>query len=59
VVTIDGADRLEPEANNRVGLAFSMPVSSRYVLKLAATTGVTATVGNDYSTFGLAWQVVF
>jgi hypothetical protein len=58
-VTIDGGDRLDPETNNRVGLAFSMPVLSRYVLKLAATTGVTATVGNDYSTFGLAWQVVF
>jgi hypothetical protein len=58
-VTIDGGDRLEPEANNRVGLAFSMPVLSRYVLKLVATTGVTATMGNDYSTFGLAWQVVF
>jgi hypothetical protein len=58
-VTIDGGDRLEPETNNRVGLAFSMPVLSRYVLKLVATTGITATMGNDYSTFGLAWQVVF
>jgi hypothetical protein len=58
-VTIDGGDRLEPETNNRVGLAFSMPVLNRYALKLLATTGVKATAGNDYSTFGVAWQVVF
>jgi hypothetical protein len=58
-VTIDGGDRLDPETNNRVGLAFAMPVSSRNVLKFIATTGITATVGNDYSTFGVAWQVVF
>jgi hypothetical protein len=32
---------------------------NRYALKLFATTGVTATVGNDYNTFAVAWQVVF
>jgi len=58
-VTINGRDRLDPETNNRVGLALSMPVKSRYALKLMATTGIAATVGNDYSTFTVAWQVVF
>jgi hypothetical protein len=58
-VTIDGTDRLEPEANNRLGLTFSVPVMSRYSLKLFATTGIKATMGNDYSTFGVAWQVIF
>jgi hypothetical protein len=58
-VTIDGGDKLDPETNNRLGLTFAVPVKSRYSLKLAATTGVTATVGNDYSTFAAAWQVVF
>ena len=58
-VTIACADRLEPETNNRVGVTFSMPVMSRYALKLIATTGVTATMGNDYNTFTVAWQVVF
>ena len=58
-VTIDGGQTSDPETNNRLGLTFSVPVMSRYSLKLFATTGVTATAGNDYSTFGLAWQVVF
>ena len=57
--TIDGGDKLDPETNNRVGLTFALPVKRRYSLKLIATTGVTATVGNDYNAVALAWQVVF
>ena len=58
-VTIDGGQSSDPETNNRLGITFSTPVAGRYALKLFATTGTTATVGNDYSTFGVAWQVVF
>ena len=58
-VTIDGGDKLDPETNNRVGLTFALPIKNRYSLKLIATTGITATVGNDYSTFAVAWQMVF
>jgi hypothetical protein len=58
-VTIDGGQSSDPETNNRLGLTFSMPVMNRYSLKLFATTGITTTMGNDYSTFGVAWQVVF
>lgn len=59
VVTVDNGDRLDPESNNRVGLSLSIPVGQRFVIKLIGTTGVTASVGNDYNTLGLAWQVVF
>lgn len=59
VVRVDDGDPLDPESNNRVGLSLAIPVGLRYSLKLFATTGVTATVGNDYDTVGLAWQVVF
>jgi hypothetical protein len=58
-VTIDGGDKLEPETNNRLGLACAIPVKPRYVVKLVTTTGVTATVGNDYSAVALVGQVVF
>ena len=58
-VTVDGGDRLDPEANNRVGLTVALPVMSRYALKLIATTGITATVGNDYNTVAVAWQGLF
>jgi hypothetical protein len=55
---VDGGDKLAPEANNRVGLTLAVPVAGRYALRFAATTGITATVGNDYSTFAVAWQLV-
>ncbi len=58
-VTVDDADRFVPESNNRVGVSLSIPVRPRYYLKLIATTGVTTTIGNDYDTLGIAWQVVF
>jgi len=59
VVKVEDGDRLDPESNNRIGLSFSMPVKPRYFLKLFGTTGTTATVGNNYDTIGLAWQVLF
>jgi hypothetical protein len=59
VVSVDDGDRLDPESNNRLGLALSVPVGSRYFMKLLATTGTTATVGNNYDTVGIAWQAVF
>jgi len=58
-VSIEEGDRLDPEANNRVGLTLSIPVRPRYTLKLLGTTGLSTTIGNDYDTLALAWQVVF
>jgi hypothetical protein len=58
-VTVEDQDRLDPETNNRMGLSLSVPVGPSYFIKLFATTGVTASVGNDYDTFGLAFQAVF
>jgi len=59
VVTVDDGDRLDPESNNRVGLTLGIPLGPRYSLKVFATTGLTTTVGNDYNTLGLVWQMVF
>jgi len=59
VVTVDDGDLLDPDSNNRVGFALSIPVGRRYFIKLLDTTGVTASVGNDYDTVELAWQVAF
>jgi hypothetical protein len=58
-IRIDGGDKLAIEANNRVGLTLGVPIGRRYAIRLAATTGVTATVGNDYRTVAAAWQMVF
>jgi hypothetical protein len=56
--TVDGGDKLTPESNNRVGLTLALPIASRYALKLVATTGLTATVGNDYTTVAVVLQIV-
>jgi hypothetical protein len=58
-VSIEAGDRLDPETNNRVGLTLSIPVRPRHTLKLLGTTGLFTTIGNDYNTLALAWQVVF
>jgi hypothetical protein len=57
-ISVDGEKRAM-EANNRVGLTLAVPLGRRYSIRFAATTGLTATVGNDYTTLGVAWQVVF
>jgi hypothetical protein len=56
-ISVDGGETLAMEANNRVGLTLAVPIGGRFTLRLAATTGVTATVGNDYRTVGAAWQI--
>ena len=57
-VRVDGGESLAMEANNRIGLTLGLPIGGRYALRLAATTGVTATVGNDYSTVAVLWQII-
>jgi len=56
---VDGGDKLDPETNNRVGITLALPVASKYTLKFMATTGLTTTVGNDYTSVAAAWQMVF
>ena len=53
---VDRGEKTDPESNNRLGLTFNVPLGKGFSLKLAATTGVTATVGNDYDTFVAALQ---
>ena len=56
---VGDGELFDPESNNRVGVSLAIPVGSRYFVKLMATTGLTATIGNDYDTLGVAWQVLF
>ena len=58
-VSVEGGDRLDPETNNRLGFTLTVPIRPRYALRFLATTGTTATVGNDYDTFGIVWQMAF
>jgi hypothetical protein len=53
-----GGVRLTSEANNRIGLTASYPIGRRQTIKLVITTGVTATIGNDYTTAAATVQFV-
>ncbi len=55
---LNAGDKLPGEANTRVGLTAAYPIGRKYALKIAMTTGLTAKVGNDYTTFAVLWQVV-
>lgn len=56
---IDGGEKIAYESNNRIGMTLAVPLGGRYGLRLAVTTGLTATVGNDYTTLAAAWQTIF
>jgi len=58
MTSVGGAAETAPETSNRVGATLAIPIAHKYVLKFIATTGLTATIGNDYDTFGVAFQVV-
>jgi len=57
--SVNGGEAVNPEANNRIGFTLGLAVSAKHSLKVAATTGVTNTIGNDYDTLYATWHVAF
>ena len=57
--SVNGGEAVNPESNNRIGLTLGLPLSPRHSLRFMASTGVTATVGNEYDTFSVSWQGAF
>jgi hypothetical protein len=56
---IDGVDLGNQQENSRFGVTFSMPISRHHSVKFYANTGVITTIGNDFDTYGAAWQYRF
>jgi hypothetical protein len=54
--SINGAAHNDLQRNWRVGATFTMPLNVRNSIKLAASDGVSARTGNNYSQFGVYWQ---
>ncbi len=52
----DGFGSSDLQKNSRFGVTFSWPLNSRHSLKLLAHTALATTVGNDFETYGIAWQ---
>ena len=55
----DGVDADNKQENSRFGITYSMPLSRHHSMKVYANTGVVTTIGNDFDTYGLAWQYRF
>ncbi|MBE9538457.1 MAG: transporter [Proteobacteria bacterium] len=45
--------------NSRFGMTYSTPINRHNSLKLYASTGVLTRTGDDFDTFGIAWQYRF
>ncbi len=57
--TQNGIRQNNLEANSRLGLTFSLPLSARQSVKFAASDGATTRVGGDFVTYGIAWQYLW
>ena len=57
--SVDGSEKQSYESNNRIGVTLGIPLGTRYGLKLAGTTGITSTAGNDYDSVAAWWQATF
>ncbi len=55
--TLNGEHNNDPTRNNRIGLVFGFPIGRHHTLKLIATTGTTATKGNNFNTLVVQWFI--
>lgn len=58
-VTTGSGDKLDPETNNRIGLAMALPLSKAYNIRLSGTKGLSTNIGNDYTTLAVGFQYIF
>ena len=55
--TTKGGQRTEDrQSNSRFGATLNWPLNSQHALKFFANTGYRFRIGNDFNTFGIAWQ---
>ena len=59
IATVDDGPESERQNNARIGAAFSVPITPRQSLKIAAGTGASTRAGNDFDTLVVAWQVTW
>lgn len=57
--TVDDGPPAERFSNSRVGATFSQPVGGHNSLKFAASRGTSARTGSDFTTYAIAWQIVW
>jgi hypothetical protein len=54
--TVDGVAQNDELGNSRLGVTLALPWDRKHSLKLYASEGVSVRYGDDFKTFGIAWQ---
>ena len=57
--TLNGVERDDPTENTRVGIVIGLPIAARHTLKLAGTTGLRSTAGDDFNTLVGQWVYIW
>ena len=54
--TVKGVQQNDELSNSRLGATFAWPLDRNHSIKLHASDGVSVRTGDDFTTFGVAWQ---
>jgi len=54
--TVGGVLKADRKENSRLGVTMSVPIGARQSLKMSWSEGASTRTGNDFSTWGIAWQ---
>ena len=54
--TVGGVRKADRKENSRLGITMSLPIGARQSLKVSWSEGASTRTGNDFSTWGVAWQ---
>ena len=54
--TVGGVAKADRKENSRLGITMSLPMGGRHSLKFSWSEGASTRTGNDFSTWGIAWQ---
>ncbi|QFU76868.1 transporter [Halioglobus maricola] len=57
--TLNGDTQDDRQDNSRFGITYSQPLTPHHSIKLYANSGVITRIGNDFDTYGFAWQYRF
>jgi hypothetical protein len=54
--TVNGVEQNDELDNSRVGATFAFPLDRNHSIKFHASDGISVRAGDDFTTFGIAWQ---
>ena len=57
--TVNGQPNFDLEQNSLVGFTFALPITARQSIKFTGSRVVRSTIGGDYQTVGISYQLVW